>query len=338
MHANNPSRHCLAAHLYYSEPWEPFLTEALAPFVEEMLKSKQIWQYFFIRYKERGPHIRLRLKTEGPVGPLKESLQAHFSAYFARNPSFRTQPEDSARSPNSKEWLPNNSVQFEPYLPETERYGGVAGLELAEQHFAISSHIVLAYLKKQPSQPAYEHTMGFAIQLQLSFVYLMGMDRPTAILFFQFICHNWLPHSLEASLSDGELADFEQQRTNSLRAFAIAFEQQKDLLIASHTSIWQALEEGTAFEDELLNVWIVENSQLAAQLAEMVTAQAFELRPTNQRYSFLPAYLDSPTAEQWMYFADLLHMTNNRLGILNRDESFLAYLMWNSLEAIAKNK
>ena len=33
-----------------------------------------------------------------------------------------------------------------------------------------------------------------------------------------------------------------------------------------------------------------------------------------------------------MQYADYLHLTNNRLGVLNRDEGYLAYLMMRSME------
>jgi hypothetical protein len=37
----------------------------------------------------------------------------------------------------------------------------------------------------------------------------------------------------------------------------------------------------------------------------------------------------------WPIFESYVHMTNNRLGILNRDESYLGYLMQQSLTALS---
>ena len=54
----------LAAYLYYSGNWEKFLTNSVKPFVEDILDRKLAEQYFFIRYWERGPHIRLRFKGD----------------------------------------------------------------------------------------------------------------------------------------------------------------------------------------------------------------------------------------------------------------------------------
>ena len=37
-------------------------------------------------------------------------------------------------------------------------------------------------------------------------------------------------------------------------------------------------------------------------------------------------------------FVDYIHMTNNRLGIFNRDESYLSFMMMRCLEEIKKDK
>jgi len=53
------------------------------------------------------------------------------------------------------------------------------------------------------------------------------------------------------------------------------------------------------------------------------------------KYSFdvEEAYSDAKL-ERWMHMADYMHMTNNRLGILNRDESYMAFLLTESLQRI----
>ena len=57
----------LAAYLYYSEPWEKLLSDAVLPFIDTMMAIPGVDHYFFIRYWEKGPHIRLRFKGEKQV-------------------------------------------------------------------------------------------------------------------------------------------------------------------------------------------------------------------------------------------------------------------------------
>ena len=114
----------LSAHLYYNEPWETFLTEAVAPYVETVLKTGIAESYFFIRYWERGPHIRLRFKGEASVleEVLKPNLIEHFATYFKEHPASRTEPEYPENYPKEYYWLPNNSIQFESYERELRSF------------------------------------------------------------------------------------------------------------------------------------------------------------------------------------------------------------------------
>src|SRR5438874_11952323 len=50
-------------HLFRAEPWEEFLCTGVRPLVDELADAGLTEGFFFIRYWERGPHIRLRLKT-----------------------------------------------------------------------------------------------------------------------------------------------------------------------------------------------------------------------------------------------------------------------------------
>jgi thiopeptide-type bacteriocin biosynthesis protein len=105
----------VSAHLFYAEPWEQMLAASVKPFVEKLVEEKLIDQFFFIRYWEHGPHIRLRLKTDvsREVG-VRTRLFPHCNRYFEEAPS-------DMRETNRKKDTdyPNNSVQFIDYEPET---------------------------------------------------------------------------------------------------------------------------------------------------------------------------------------------------------------------------
>ncbi|MCA9936298.1 MAG: thiopeptide-type bacteriocin biosynthesis protein, partial [Anaerolineales bacterium] len=85
----------LSAHLFYGKLWEDLLTQAVRPFVDDLFIQGQISQFFFIRYWERGPHIRLRLKGQPSAlqNHVKPALEATFTDYFTKYPSERPSPE-----------------------------------------------------------------------------------------------------------------------------------------------------------------------------------------------------------------------------------------------------
>ena len=120
---NAPDHTWLAGYLYYTGARETFLTKAVAPFVHTVLTHGWAGQCFFIRYGERGPHIRLRF--QGPADLLehwvKPRFMTFFQQYYTRYPSQRDEPAWVKDLPRDIQWFPNNSVQFLAYEPESER-------------------------------------------------------------------------------------------------------------------------------------------------------------------------------------------------------------------------
>jgi thiopeptide-type bacteriocin biosynthesis protein len=132
----------LSAYLYYSEPREHFFVSCLKPFIDDVIKKKIADTYFFIRYWEKGYHIRLRFKGNETAlqNELKPLLVNYFSVYFIEHPSQRKE--------SSLELLANNSIHFTEYEPEVERYGGKKAILLAEKQFECSSKAVLNILNQ----------------------------------------------------------------------------------------------------------------------------------------------------------------------------------------------
>lgn len=55
----------LGYHLHAPEPWEPLLLECLAPALDAERRQGRLRRFFFLRYGEGGPHLRLRLLPRG---------------------------------------------------------------------------------------------------------------------------------------------------------------------------------------------------------------------------------------------------------------------------------
>ncbi len=322
----------LSAYLYYAGATETFLTAAVRPFVERVLAEGWADGFFFIRYPERGPHVRLRFRGDAQTlrDTLKPALDVHFNDYFRRNPSRRHEPEWVATLPPAQQWYPNHSVQYIPYEPEIQRYGGPLGIRVAERHFEASSRAVLSLLS-EPTGWNYNRAMGAAIQLQLGFAHAAGMSQAEATVFFSRTFENWLPRTYGLPVDAAPSEEVESRRRHVLDAFRTAFEGQSNHLLALMHTIWEALDEGQEFEQDWFNAWLSSVREVAGQLGRLQ-------EEGNLTAPFVhPAARDTPSARdiRWSIYESYVHMTNNRLGIQNRDEGYLGYLLKEGFVAIS---
>ena len=102
---------------------DAMLADLVAPLVGRLRSSRSFSRWFFIRYRDPTPHLRLRVRT---AGDRMDGIGAEIRAAAARDPDV---------SPVR--------LRFEPYEPELERYGGPAGVAIAERMFQVSSDMVL---------------------------------------------------------------------------------------------------------------------------------------------------------------------------------------------------
>jgi thiopeptide-type bacteriocin biosynthesis protein len=104
------------------------LREHLAAVVEQATASRACDQWFFLRYSDPEPHVRVRFHGDpqrllGEVMPLLERALAE---------------------PLDEGWV--SRVQYDTYEREVERYGGDEGILVAEQFFAADSAAALEIL------------------------------------------------------------------------------------------------------------------------------------------------------------------------------------------------
>lgn len=322
----------LSAYLFYTGNWEHFLVEQVKPFIEKMISGKYADQFFYIRYWERGPHIRLRIKGEKETleNIVRPELEKYFNDFFLRHPSQREEQEWQNEWPEDSRWFPNNSVQFIEYEPEYERYGGEAGIPISEKQFEASSQAVFSILSENEDWD-YDKAMGAAIQMHLSFTQALGMDLKETAHFYSGIFQAWLYMTYDWSNLSKE--EHLKKQKIVLDAFEDQFAKQHSVLVPYHLSVWEALESGEEFEEAWLNKWI-RDVKVTGQ--EMAAAQQKRLL-TFPDDSLITNTWDVSYEKRQLYFiyGSYVHMTNNRLGVLNRDEAFLGYLIKRSLEMLA---
>lgn len=135
----SPGSNWLYAKLYLS-PFlhNDFITGQLQQFISRCLNSELIDSWFFLRFSDPEPHIRLRVA--GDSAKLRNSV-----------------------APLLLEWIntlsENKRIEkctIDTYAPEIDRYGGLEGLALAEEWFRIDSSFVqfLLILHQTQSTPA----------------------------------------------------------------------------------------------------------------------------------------------------------------------------------------
>lgn len=326
----NEEKTWLAAYLFRPEPWEDFLTTAVEPFVEKVFKQKWAEGFFFIRYWEQGPHIRLRFKGDPDTleTQLKPQVDEYFLNYFRELPTRREVPANHDDLPPEHRWFPNDSVQYIAYQPEIERYGGPSGLLIAEEQFDASSRAVMAVIRESDNWD-YDRALGAAIQLHLGFAYALGMDMVETGEFFTNIFQHWFSraYGYTAGTAPEEL---NERRDITMNAFNDNFKKQEAVLVPYRRTLWNAFTEEIEFEQEWLNRWLI---QMGAINEKIKTAHLQKKLQIPQWYTPDPGIKTPGERQQlWPILESYVHMTNNRLGILNRDEAFLGYLIKESLK------
>jgi thiopeptide-type bacteriocin biosynthesis protein len=295
----------ISAHLFYAQPWERFLAEAVKPLVDELRDDHPAMQYFFIRYWEKGPHIRLRIKIQDP--DTRQMIQSRLHTWFETY--FRSYPSSLPDSTHDNGNYPNNSVQFIPYQRETDRYGGEEAILLAERVFQRSSDTVLSLVASSPATWDYTTAMGHAITLQLIFLLKAGMSLETMITYCRFATGSL------SFMTDRMMAGSPQEKRRLVdETFARSFEGQRAQLAPYVGYIREAIA-GAGLNDDVLERWA---EDIAHCLQELYRLNGLRLL--------------TGTTQPWAIMNSYAHMTNNRLGVHNRDEPFIFYLLQRALE------
>ncbi len=320
----------LAAHLYYATPWESFLTDAVAPLVNMVLKEKIVEQFFFIRYNEKGPHIRLRFKgdTMKINNELKPFIAHHFNQYFQAYPSILSIPDDEI----PKGWFPNNSLQFIPYEPEVDRYGGRNGLKVAERQFHLSSQVTLDMLANSKGW-SYQTALSSAIQMHLALIYALGMDLDESKAFFSFFSQQWM-FSTYHLLSETKLKVGSRKKGDQIGEwFELSYKEQRNSIVPFVQHMWEALMncEG-ATEINWLERWINGMKVIGMDLERLHKANKLTFPYDARQFNCKDISLEKK--ERWTIYFSYVHMINNRLGLLNQDEAFIGYLLASALDEV----
>ena len=283
--------------------------------IKSLLEKNLISNFFFIRYWEKGPHIRLRMKGEtlDRVEQIKPYLDFHIVGYYKRFPSLNF-PNQS----NNEFIFPMNSIQQIEYAPEVNRYGGNKGIEIAEKFFEASSKVVLKILEERDSL-SYDETVSLAIQLNIALSVTFRMSVSEMQSFYDLIFASMLQAVNMSQPSVGVNTIVER--------FERSYQtQRKELLnfLSNFLPIVYGSEK--SFENEWLSTWINDCKLIATLFYNELSAGNIQTFHINKLQN---------TQGEWYILSSYVHMSNNRLGLLNSDEAFIAYIISSALKEIS---
>jgi hypothetical protein len=158
-----------AMHIFYAANPQPLLVKCVGPLIRDLTGNGLLAGHFFINYWLEGPHVRLRLRpaSEDTTAEVRSRAEEAVDAFLRSRPAlyevdsgflnefYNTLFEIEFPEGDRGEFMgedgrmrlrPNNSRSYEPYEPEYGKYGGPAGVTLAEWHFAHSSDLVIEAL------------------------------------------------------------------------------------------------------------------------------------------------------------------------------------------------
>ncbi|MEU9133150.1 thiopeptide-type bacteriocin biosynthesis protein [Kitasatospora sp. NPDC048540] len=158
-----------------TEGTDAFLTEDLAPLLDALVATGQAAAWFFIRYGEGGPHLRIRVRAVDP------EAAAGLPATLAKLAGARPAVEGTWPSRHGE-------VREVPYEPETERYGGPLALPVAEQVFTVSSQVAVRALREQPRGA---RRLALAADLAHTTAAALGLDRLAAAQWLRRHAASW---------------------------------------------------------------------------------------------------------------------------------------------------
>lgn len=193
-------------------------------------------------------------------------------------------------------WFEGRGEQVQAdYKPETERFGGAVGLALAEEYFHVSTRVVLERLNRD--QFTYGDAMFDALRMHTITAFSAGFDRKKAAWYFGQLCDQWMAAFF--SSNEGDITGPEIQA--ALKAeFEKNAERQKADLAAFLGELWKSLEAEKFDKKQPEWVrWLRGNQLILNEYGENLDKA-------------LP---------------NLIHLTNNRLGVNNQDEVYLNYIL-----------
>ncbi|QKW18193.1 lantibiotic biosynthesis protein [Kitasatospora sp. NA04385] len=328
----------LALHVFYAASTRPLLLQCVRPLVAELTEEGLLAGYFFINYWVEGPHLRLRLRPATPeaapeVRRRAEAAVAEFlrrrpalyqveDSFFAElyNTMFELEftPEERAEllGPDGRMRLrENNTATLEPYEPEYGKYGGPAGIELAEWHFQHSSDLVIEATRTM-NLHLRTVVLGLTAQLMMTMAACFLPDEDDLLVFLDRYHAFWN-------------RSFAGTNYTAQQGYDRAYTSMGDTFPARFRAIRAAIADGAPDRlPSMLRGWAEHCLELRDRAADLSRRGLLVFRSWDGERDLT---VTDPAQALPMLLFPYAHMTNNRLSATVRDEAFLSYVLARAL-------
>jgi len=329
----------ISNHLFYSIDQRGLLLDCIQPLVGELKAAGLIEQFFFIRYWENGPHIRLRVKAvHGAENEVKRLMEPPLSEFLSRKATRFILPDNVTKFwPDwyvleyGKEALlqkypsgvipryPENTFRYIDYEPEYARYGGEAGMQISERHFERSSRVVLDRLSWPNMQNrGIRDAQNIQLMLDMCFAFL---DTEEAVAKFCLGYASYWFYQFFAG-KPGEIV------TKVLPTAEL-------LLGKVRTRIRKAAQDLQNGTTRIIPRQDVEYYAHCKQLKAELDRIASDAVPVPTQLPLQDGETEVRVARDPLIYllTSYVHMTNNRLGATLRDEVNMSYVIYRALSS-----
>jgi thiopeptide-type bacteriocin biosynthesis protein len=160
--------------------WEPstmdaFLSGSLRTVLDQRRATGQLRDWFYIRFWEGGPHIRVRALGVDSPRDLRDELATLLAS------------AEPAAHQRSQEWYPHGTVAEIDYEPEVDRYGGAEALPVAERVFSASSALALDIIGTVEEQ----RRLAVVVQLAYATALALGLTDLAAARWLRQHANAW---------------------------------------------------------------------------------------------------------------------------------------------------
>ncbi|WP_017609022.1 thiopeptide-type bacteriocin biosynthesis protein [Nocardiopsis xinjiangensis] len=170
-------------HIHHQGNLDHLLVDGVAPLVKRLQHEGELERWFFLRYWDGGPHLRLRLLPRhrgDPDAAVLSTARRSMGDWLTHNPSTTRLDADEyserARILAAQEGFerpplplcPNDTVETVPYRPEHGVFGTGHALAAAEAHFEESSALALSVLNRTHQGGSRARTAFFLLMIALA--------------------------------------------------------------------------------------------------------------------------------------------------------------------------
>jgi thiopeptide-type bacteriocin biosynthesis protein len=297
----------IALHAFYHGDMDTLVTESVR-YVAELQRRGVVREFFFVRYWNGGPHLRLRLSLGDAEGiglakAVRQDIEDLMRCQPGGQMSAEAYNEHAGEMLSAGKRIVNNgqlpyeeaeplqkgdSVQVRPYSFDSDRYGNTQSI--TEGHFCRSSEMAAFIVAQTMGQPKARLTL--ALHLAAAAVPAMGLNpNITAALFERVRSLMIRMFDAKAECDAKPISRFHFEHSFDRLDHDLLYQLQNPLPLPGQDSS----------VNKLLRFWEHELRHRYVELQALL--QHGELRAP-------PEYI----------IMDYVHMLNNRLGIIVKDE------------------